>query len=293
MTKHLLGFIGFVCRLLHGLDANALYTAVSPSELKAKWTSGMIQLSVFEGWGNDFWQSLYTAVVTSISAAPIGLWFARSQKHHLLVAGLYAVSFVIVLEAMQVGIESRCADGADAFWAAMGAVAGASTTNLLTKTMPTATTMRSYSQVANWLAAVAVICYAGLALAPFDWVDSKAALLEKLARFRSDILGGLLAGNDLMNASNLLRSLFFSILLGGVLGFTGASGHGGQRLARLAALGMLQISVCAGVELLQILSAQHNPSFLVGGVRILGGLLGSQSGRVFSGEGDRPTKSIL
>ncbi|TWU44354.1 VanZ like family protein [Novipirellula aureliae] len=264
--------------------------AVSPSELKAKWRSGMIQLSPFENWHTDTWQSLYTAAVTIATALPIGVWFAywsgtdgrnppQRTRVHWIQSAMFAVGGVVCLEACQAFIETRTAAVDDAIGSAVGAGVGACWAGRMWSS-DSPFPLRSWA-TAPVLLIVAILYSLGYLLvswAPFDFADSGLEMKQRFDQFRSIAMTNWFSGNDMAMASNLLRSLWFSMLLGSLAGMSAAFAAP-SRLKRITVLRWLAavvfcVSVCLLAEGGQIFERSRSPSLIELAVRIVGVAIG-------------------
>ena len=205
--------------------------AISPSELKEKWHSGLIQLSPIEPWFADPWQAAYTALTASLTAIPVGLWFASKfeaadYRRNRLTAALAASLLVICLEICQLAIQTRTVATADMVWSAVGAMLGV---GLYCRLLSGSLEKRDGEQVSHSMSKFPLtllitvaysMLYLTLAWAPFDWVESKAEAIERIESFRSVGWRNELSGNDLGFVTGSIRIALWSLLLGGLCGLT-------------------------------------------------------------------------
>jgi VanZ family protein len=239
--------------------------SLSRSEIKEKWKNGMIQFSILSEWYTNVWQAMYTASISLICAIPIGAWFSgiepsRGSRGKCFFAATVASGFVFTLECIQVFVESRSAQAADAFWGILGAILGVLLVHHRIGLRSVYHANRKSIILTSMLSYL--VLYYAIALAPFDFCDFSTA------RFRAgslwtDLGKNILGGNNLVGASNLIRTFLFSAPLGifGALTLTTFLRPGyGVSLITVVLILILMSSV--GAEFVQIFSLSHNPGVL-------------------------------
>jgi VanZ family protein len=208
--------------------------AVSPSEVAARWRGGMIQLSPFHQWADSPWEAAYTAVVCVATAFPLGGWAVRRfrrlrETHGVATLAIAAGVSAAGLELVQVVIQTRTASAADAIWSGLGAIGGAVLeSHLLGKGVgsdpPESVEAGGFvkpgpTRAMWWLVSLGyAVFYVLASWAPFDLVESKVELEQRLEAFLSFSSGGAMLGNDWGSATNLLRTALWSAVLGVFLG---------------------------------------------------------------------------
>jgi VanZ family protein len=237
--------------------------SLSRSEIKEKWSNGMIQLSILSEWNTNVWQAMYTALTSLICAIPIGAWFSgiessRGFRGRCFFAATVASGFIFTLECIQVFVESRSAQAADAFWGILGAILGVLLVHHRIG-LRSIYQVNHRSMILTSMLSYLVLYYA-IALAPFDFCDFSTA------RFRAgsmwtDLGKNILGGNNLVGAPNLIRTFLFSAPLGILGALTLVTflrpGYG------VSLITVVSISITSvGAEFAQIFSLSHNPGIL-------------------------------
>ncbi len=228
--------------------------AVSPSELIWKWRAGLVSLSLVEPWRSNPSLAAYTALVASVTAVPIG-WLLVDRlggafdRLRFVTAALASAFLVVLLECLQVFIETRVFAADDALWSAagalIGAMAGAWLIHRISVTGPILTPL-TWTPILTMVFFLFCMFYLAVSWAPFDIVTSKAELLSRLDAFRSS-QASVFSGDDLFRASNLLRSLLWSMPLGFLAGL--AAQHSRPAIRRAAwvmATTLRRTGVCDG-----------------------------------------------
>jgi VanZ family protein len=252
--------------------------AISPSELKAKWNSGMIQLGVLSQWETDVWGASYTALMASMSALPIGLWFALRSSVTKTAMGVFestslACLAVASLELAQIFIETRSAELADIVWSCTGVTIGI----VIGFGFFSQRSSQSQGSPLYFLPIVALlytIGYVAVAWAPFDWLDTKAAVLARWDQLRAGPITGLFSGNDMANASNFLRCFLMSVPLGAVFPLAALRVFGNFPRSAIGLSVVAVLAVCIGAELGQLLTKDRFPDLSAAILRLVGGTLG-------------------
>lgn len=253
------------------------FVPVSPTQLAAKWRSGSIQFSPVADWQSNPWQAGYTMAVSMATALPLGCWIAwrsrgRVAQRRFVRVALAAAFIVVMLEVCQIFVATRTMALDDAIWSAVGAIAGVWTYKW---GLPS----RATRHWMYWLTAPRLVIstilflmvYILVAWAPFEFVDSSADLQQRLRRFAS--VGAWLAGNDMLQASSLIRSLFWSAPLG-ALAAMAARASGSSKVSVWTAAAIFCAIVCSATEFGQIASRAHTPSLVDLATRLVGSLGG-------------------
>jgi len=255
---------------------------LSLEELQAKGRSGGIRLSLTEIWLEDHQGALYTALIATPAALPIGAAFAfwfRAMQGPLrwATAMVGAILAVVLLELAQTIIATRTVAVDDALWSAIGAAAGVGLVGHRAGTAVDTVRTLSAAPVLAMLASLYAVGYLLLAAFPFDWIESRLVMQARWSQVWTFSSANLLGGNDLVRVTNWLAAAVGSAPLGalaaGAATQVRASRHGSRRAA--AGLAVLAVAcLCVVAELIQLLSRERTPSLPDLAVRLLGALLG-------------------
>jgi VanZ family protein/O-antigen ligase len=255
--------------------------SVSPSELKAKWNSGMVDLSLFSEWQSNWWQAAYTASIASITALPIGVWFAHRNFWGFcgsrgLDAAIGSCCLISLLEISQIFIETRTASVSDVLWSCIGACIGVVVFfyAIANESGKSKLGLRLSPFLLVAVSLIYAASYLAIAWAPFDWVSSAEIAAERIRTIKESLFTGLFTGNDMLGASNLIRTICFSIPLGVLFTLPTINVDRSFRAIALAVSCFLTILFCVLAEFGQIFSNLHNPGILDEITRVLGGMIG-------------------
>ncbi len=246
--------------------------------LQDKWRRGGIRLSLGEIWLADQPAALYTALVATPTAFPIGAAFAfwfRAMQGPLrwATATLGAILAVVSLELAQTFVATRTVAVDDALWSAIGAAAGVGLIgHRAGLSVGTARTLSAAPALAM-LACLYALGYLLLAAFPFAWIESPVVLQTRWTQLWTFGRAELLGGNDLLRVTNWLAAAVGSAPLGALA--AGAATQACRHRRAAAGLAMFAVvSVCVAAELVQLLTRERTPSLLDLAVRLLGAVLG-------------------
>ncbi len=244
---------------------------VTSSELVSKWHS-LLSSKIFA----DPWQAIHHATVPFAIAIPFGWAIAsrlriRWPRIAPFAAGALAA---ILLEIAQVFVQTRTAAADDAIGSALGAMLGVWAFGAFTSSTSQRTLDSSSRGLLFAISTILFsIVYVLVAWAPFDFADTSAEIRDRMERFGSQSFRSWLTGDDMGYASNLIRSLFWSALLGGLAGMTVVGWSRKMGLGWLLAVIFCAL-VCVAAEGGQILSRQHEATVIGLVTRLFGCLIG-------------------
>ena len=191
---------------------------LNADRIARRWREGEIVLIPF-GSGLPLPRLLWDAVVTTVSAAPLGTlllvgWQRRNQRRSVASAVGIGVAALVTLEAAQIFIRSHGADMTDVLCGAVGVAAGAL---VGMRTFDRALRARAHHTSVRW-------AWTGLAAwclmlgayhwQPFDFVVDESLIRQKLAGVSLVPLAGYRSGSDLNAFNTLLAKLGMAIPFG-------------------------------------------------------------------------------
>jgi VanZ family protein len=190
--------------------------------LGRRWQEGAIVLIPF-GSNLPLPRLLWDAVVTTVSAAPLGTlllvgWQRPNQRRSVAAVTGIGVAALVALETAQIFIRSHAADMTDVLCGAVGVAAGAWVgMRIFDRTRAPARhafTRWAWTGVVAWCLMLCAYHWQ-----PFAFVVDESLIRQKLARVSLVPLAGYRSGSDLNAFNTLLATLGMAIPLGGIASF--------------------------------------------------------------------------
>lgn len=218
-----------LARVLTGYVAVWVFINLAPfnvtydlGELARRVRTGRITLTPFGGYDGTTVRMLWDALITTISAVPLGLfglvvWQQRTFRHGATFAFLTGTLIVVFMEGAHVFIRSHSADTADVIFGCLGVAVGVSAgARLLSRDVllpgNAALRLRMRLGAAALLAWAAVLCaYHWL---PYDFSADSQEIRRKLGTLSLVPFAGYHSGSAISAFNNLLTRIGLSMPVG-------------------------------------------------------------------------------